>query len=64
MSKTVLTVVGIVLIIMGAVWIAQGLNYLGGSFMTGQRHWAVIGAVVALAGAGLLAFNRRQQGSR
>jgi hypothetical protein len=47
---------GIVLCLVGAVWIAQGTNVLHGSGMSGQRMWAVIGVIVALVGVALLAF--------
>ena len=48
-------VVGGLLVLVGAVWVLQGVGLLGGSFMTGQTLWLVIGAVVAIVGLGLLA---------
>jgi hypothetical protein len=44
---------GAFLLLLGLVWIAQGVNVLPGSFMTGDPMWAVIGAIVA---AGALAM--------
>ena len=41
------------MILMGGVWLLQGINILPGSFMTGQLFWAVMGAVL-LAVGGLL----------
>lgn len=38
--------VAVVLAVVGVVWIGQGLGYIGGSFMTRDLKWAVIGAVV------------------
>jgi hypothetical protein len=48
--------VGIVLLLGGLVWIAQGLNlpFAPRSFMTADRAWVVIGAVTALGGAALI----------
>jgi hypothetical protein len=46
--------VAIVLIIVGVVWIFQGIGVLEGSFMTGEALWAVIGAVCVVAGVALL----------
>jgi hypothetical protein len=46
--RIVLNIVGLILAFFGIVWIAQGLNFLPGSFMTGQTKWAIIGAVVLL----------------
>src|ERR1700731_1612272 len=34
---------GYLLVLIGAVWALQGLNLLGGSFMTGQYKWLIIG---------------------
>lgn len=42
--------VGVVLIVVGAVWILQGLGVAKGSVMTGNAFWAVLGAVFFLAG--------------
>ena len=51
-----LNVVGAILLLLGVVWALQGLNLLGGSFMTGQTQWLVIGGVCAVAGAVLLSW--------
>jgi uncharacterized membrane protein HdeD (DUF308 family) len=54
-------------LIVGVVWIVQGVGVLHGSFMTGHAVWAVLGAVLVVVGAGLLrgevrARRRSQQG--
>jgi len=46
----VLTAVGVVLIVVGVLWALQGFGVIGGSFMSGDSVWAVIGPVVAVAG--------------
>jgi len=56
------TAVGVLLILTGLVWAGQGLGLIGGSFMTGQTRWLVIGLAVASVGAALLAFVRRRGG--
>lgn len=45
---------GVVLVLLGAVWTAQGLGYLEGSFMTGQKLWTAIGLVCVVAGLWLV----------
>lgn len=45
--------IGIVLLLIGAVWTLQGLNILLGSPMTGQPFWAIAGIVCILVGAAL-----------
>ncbi len=46
-------VVGIVLLLMGLVWIFQGLNVLPGSFMSGQPAYAFLGSILVLVGGAL-----------
>lgn len=62
MSRPVALAVGILLVLVGIVWTLQGLGYLGGSVMSGVTVWAVIGPLVALAGA--LVIARGARGSR
>lgn len=47
-------VVGVLLVLIGAVWFLQGIGTLGGSSMSGARVWAVIGALAVVLGAGML----------
>ena len=47
-------VLGALLVLIGGIWVLQGINVLRGSFMTGQLKWAVYGAIAAVAGIGLL----------
>ncbi len=59
-STFVLLLLGLVALVVGAVWIGQGLNLIPGSFMTGNRMWFFIGIVVGLAGIVMLAFAGRR----
>lgn len=45
-----LTTAGVVLAIAGAIWALQGFGVIGGSFMSGDSVWAIIGPLVAVAG--------------
>jgi hypothetical protein len=47
-------VAGVVLCIVGAVWFGQGVGWIGGSFMSGDALWAVIGAFCIAFGVVLL----------
>jgi len=59
--RIALRVFGIVLVLMGFVWILQGINVLPGSFMTGQTKWAMYGVLALISGiAMLVAANRRR----
>jgi membrane associated rhomboid family serine protease len=53
-------ILAVLSIIMGLIWILQGVNILPGSFMTGDIRWAWRGAVAAVVGVLLLVLvNRR-----
>lgn len=54
MTRAVPTVLGVLLLLIGAVWTLQGANVLPGSFMTGSRFWLVTGLVCVVAGVALL----------
>jgi K+-transporting ATPase A subunit len=45
---------GIILVALGAVWIAQGTGAMSGSAMSGHGQYAALGVVVALIGVFLL----------
>lgn len=53
-------IIGVVLVAIGGVWIAQGSGALGGSFMTGEALWTVIGVVCVLFGIALLVGAARE----
>ena len=59
--RIALTVAGVLCLLMGGVWFLQGINVLPGSFMTGQTKWAVYGALLLIAGIGLLIAARRRR---
>jgi hypothetical protein len=52
-------IVGAVLVLLGGVWFFQGIGVIGGSFMTDNSTWVLIGAVVAIVGIALIAWPRR-----
>lgn len=57
--RTAMIVAGVLLLLIGGIWILQGINVLPGSFMTGQTKWAVIGTITAIVGIVLLVMGRR-----
>jgi hypothetical protein len=52
-------IIGGIAILVGIVWTLQGLNILGGSFMSGQTMYAIIGPIVALVGVVLVVVGLR-----
>lgn len=57
---------GLLAIVIGALWTVQGLGYVPGSVMTGQRVWALVGPAVGLVGLIVLsiALHARRRRSR
>ena len=55
---------GALLVLLGGLWSLQGIGLVGGSFMSGDRLWLLIGVVVVLTGLGLLttALRARRRG--
>jgi hypothetical protein len=62
-GRIIRIVVGIVLALLGILWILQGADVFGGSGgMNGKGIWIVIGAIVLIAGLAMLApLVRRRQ---
>jgi hypothetical protein len=54
MGRIPTLVVGVILALLGLVWILQGVNVIGGSGMSGHAIWAVIGLVVGAVGVFLI----------
>jgi hypothetical protein len=52
--RIALNVLGVLCLLVGSVWILQGINILPGSFMTGQTKWAIYGGLLVVVGIGLL----------
>ncbi|MFG1652188.1 hypothetical protein ACGFIE_19890 [Micromonospora sp. NPDC049275] len=52
---------GLLAVVIGAVWTVQGLGYVSGSAMTDERVWAVIGPIVALVGVVVLWLGLRSR---
>ena len=60
--RVFLSIIGVLLILAGAVWFLQGINVLPGSFMTGNPQWAVNGGIAIIIGLGVLFWaNRRRR---
>lgn len=58
--RTTRLVISLVLALLGLVWMGQGIGLIGGSFMTGQPFWAVVGAACVAVAAALVVLDRRR----
>ncbi len=61
--RTVLLIIAALLIFFGALFFLQGIGLVGGSGMTGNRSWAVIGPIMVVAGIVLGIFSWRRRGT-
>lgn len=62
--RMVSSLLGIVMIAVGAVWMLQGLNLaFRVGFMVGDRHWTVYGAILALLGIAQVYWSNTRHGA-
>jgi hypothetical protein len=60
--KTLLVVVGVIVLLMGLVFMGQGSGYFpypAESFMISQTRWVYYGAAIAVVGLFIVVFARR-----
>ncbi|HEV7171520.1 hypothetical protein [Pedococcus sp.] len=60
MSPRMRLVIGVVLALVGLVWALQGFGVVGGSGMSGQGIWAVIGSFLVVVGVVVALSSRRR----
>ena len=54
-------VIGALAVLAGVVWTLQGLNVMGGSKMSGDSTWAIVGPIVAVIGMLAVLFGLRRR---
>jgi len=60
--KRAFLIIGVLLVLSGAVWTMQGLDVFGGTGgMNGHKIWAVIGPIVGVIGIGLVVAGARRR---
>lgn len=59
MRARILIAVGVLLAAAGALWTLQGLGVVGGSVMSGDTTWAVIGPIVLIAALAIVTLGVR-----
>jgi glucose dehydrogenase len=53
-------VAAVILVLVGLVWIGQGVGLIGGSAMSGSSFWAVVGVVLLALAAIIVLWERRR----
>ena len=63
--RIVSTLIGLLLVLMGGIWVLQGLNLAWGalarSFMQGDQHWALYGAIVVIIGVAQMVWSIKRR---
>jgi hypothetical protein len=60
--RVVSTLLGVLLVCMGGIWILQGLDLaFKVGFMVGDKHWVVYGAILALVGVAQAVWSNTRQ---
>ncbi len=59
--KWVINMVGVILVVVGIIWLFQGIDILPGSFMSGRSLYAILGVVLGVIGVLTLAYNNRRR---
>ena len=61
--RAVLTIVGVIAFLVGALWIGQGTGYVhwpASSFMINEMKWCYYGIALAVVGLLLILYARRR----
>jgi hypothetical protein len=63
--RVISSLIGVLIILMGGIWILQGLNLAWGSLsrssMQGDQHWAFYGAIMLIVGVCEIAWSNTRQ---
>jgi len=59
--RWILVGVGILLVLLGGLWLLQGVGIFAGSVMTGQTFWAIVGAILLIVGIALCVLGVRRR---
>ena len=63
--RVISSLIGVLMVLMGGIWILQGLNLAWGSlsrsFMQGNQHWAFYGAIMLIVGVCQVVWRNTRQ---
>ena len=59
--NTFLRGIGVLIILGGVIFFLQGLGILPGSFMSGNRQWAINGGIMTVIGIALMFWGKKRK---
>lgn len=60
--RVVSSLIGLLMVAMGSIWILQGLNLaFRVGMMVGDKHWVIYGAILALVGIAQVVWSNTRQ---
>ena len=63
--RVISSLIGVLMVLMGGIWILQGLNLAWGSlsrsFMQGDQHWALYGTIMLIVGVCQVVWSNTRQ---
>ena len=63
--RVISSLIGVLMVLMGGIWILQGLNLAWGSlsrsFMQGDQHWVFPGAIMLIVGVCQVVWSNTRQ---
>ena len=63
LARTIGLIIGALAVLVGGVWIGQGVGLIKGSFMTGSPTWLAIGLLCLVVGLFLIFLSVRPRGT-
>ncbi len=63
MSRGLAMTAGVVIALAGLLFTLQGLGYVGGSVMSDETFWAIVGPIIAAFGVALVIVGARSSRS-
>jgi hypothetical protein len=65
LMRVISTLIGVVMVLMGTVWMLQGLDLaFRVGFMVGNYHWTIYGAILALVGIAQIVWSNTRPQTR
>ncbi len=63
--RVISSLIGALMVVMGSIWIMQGLNVgpraILRGFMVSDVHWSIYGAILALVGLSMIVWSNMRQ---